>query len=130
MTSRRHITSNQRWSNVVYVSVGICNVEQRRINVVYFNVDLNNVFNRFQCQFTQRFGSFCFVKLTFLLSIPLPTAHSYVIKFFQNYKRVSKLLPSILLLSCVLLNFSKKGDSVYFFCQFKMVKIEAVRGVL
>ena len=31
------------------------------------------------------FGSFCLVKLTFLLSIPLPTTHSYVIKFFQNH---------------------------------------------
>ena len=30
------------------------------------------------------FGSLCFVKLTGLLSIFLPTTHSYVIKSFQN----------------------------------------------
>ena len=45
-TSRRGATSNQRWSNVVYFNVGICNVEQRWINVVYFNVDINNVRQR------------------------------------------------------------------------------------
>ena len=43
MTSRRWTISNQRWNNVVYVHVEICNVEQRQINVVYFNVDINNV---------------------------------------------------------------------------------------
>ena len=42
MTSRRRTTSNQRWNNVVYVNVGIYNVERRQINVVYFKVDLNN----------------------------------------------------------------------------------------
>ena len=43
MTSQRRTTSDQRWSNVAYVNVGICNVEQSRINVVIFNVDLHNV---------------------------------------------------------------------------------------
>ena len=43
MTSRRRTTSNQRWSNVVDVKVGIYNVERDLINVFYFNVDLNNV---------------------------------------------------------------------------------------
>ena len=46
MTSRRRTTSNQRWNNVVYLNVGIYNVEQRRINVAYFNVDVNNVRQR------------------------------------------------------------------------------------
>ena len=46
MTSRPHAMSNQRWSNVVCVSVEIYNVEQRRINVVYFNVDLNSIRQR------------------------------------------------------------------------------------
>ena len=45
-TSRRGATSNQRWNNVVYFNVGICNVKQRWINVVYFNVDINNVRQR------------------------------------------------------------------------------------
>ena len=45
-TSRRGATSNQRWNNVVYFNVGICNVEQRWINVVYFNVDIKNVRQR------------------------------------------------------------------------------------
>ena len=40
------ITSNQRWSNVVYVNVKIYNVQQRWNNVVYFNVELNNVGQR------------------------------------------------------------------------------------
>ena len=35
-----------RWNNVLYLNVGIYNVEQRRINVVYFNVDWNNVRQR------------------------------------------------------------------------------------
>ena len=48
MTSRRGTTSNQRWNNVVYLNVGIYNVEQRRINVVlcpfvFFNVEFYNV---------------------------------------------------------------------------------------
>ena len=51
------------------------------------------------------FGSFCFIKLTALLSIFLPTTHSYV-KFFSKIRmRLSNLLLTILLLSCVLLNF-------------------------
>ena len=40
MMSRRRTTSNQRWNNVVYVNVEIC-------NVVYFSLDINNVA---QCQ--------------------------------------------------------------------------------
>ena len=43
MTSRRRITSNQRWNNVVNVNVEIYNVKQRWNNVVYFNVELKNV---------------------------------------------------------------------------------------
>ena len=39
--SSKHFNIVLGWNNVVYVSVGIYNVEQRRINVVYFNVDLN-----------------------------------------------------------------------------------------
>ena len=46
MSSRRRAVSNQRWNNVVYVKVGICNVEQSRINFVYFYIDLNNVRQR------------------------------------------------------------------------------------
>ena len=46
MTPRRRTTSNQSWNNVVYVNVGIYNVEQCRINLFYFNVDLNNVRQR------------------------------------------------------------------------------------
>ena len=46
MTLRRGTTSNQRWNNIVYLNVGIYNVEQRRINVAYFNVDVNNVRQR------------------------------------------------------------------------------------
>ena len=42
-TSRGRTTSNQNWNNVVYVNLGIYNVEQLRINFVYFNVDINNV---------------------------------------------------------------------------------------
>ena len=42
MTSRRRTMSNQRWNNVVYVIVEICNVEQGRLNIFYFNVDINN----------------------------------------------------------------------------------------
>ena len=45
-TLRRGTTSNQHWNNVVYFSVGIYHVEQRRKNVVYFNVDMNNVRQR------------------------------------------------------------------------------------
>ena len=45
MTLQRHTTSNQPW-NVVYVDVGICNVDKHRINVVYYNVGLNNVRHR------------------------------------------------------------------------------------
>ena len=41
MTSRRRTTSNQRWNNVVYVSVEIRNVEQH-----WNNVELNNVGQR------------------------------------------------------------------------------------
>ena len=36
-------TLNQRENNIVYVNVGIYNVEQHQINVVCFNVALNNV---------------------------------------------------------------------------------------
>ena len=39
--SSKHFNIVLGWNNVVYVSVGIYSVEQRRINVVYFNVDLN-----------------------------------------------------------------------------------------
>ena len=46
MTSRRRTTSNQRWSNVVYVNVEIYNVEQRWNNIVFLNVELNNVGQR------------------------------------------------------------------------------------
>ena len=46
MTSRRRTTSNQHWSNVVYVNVEIYNVQQRWNNVVYFNIELNNVRQR------------------------------------------------------------------------------------
>ena len=46
MTSRRRITSNQLWNNVVYVKVEIYNVQQRWNNVIYFNVELNNVRQR------------------------------------------------------------------------------------
>ena len=42
MTSRRQTTSIQRWNIVVYLNVGIYNVEQRRINVVYLDIALNN----------------------------------------------------------------------------------------
>ena len=42
-TLQRRTTSNQRWSNVAYVNVGIYKVEQRRISVAYFNADVNNV---------------------------------------------------------------------------------------
>ena len=41
-TSWRGATSNQRWNNVVYFTVGIYNVEQCWIIVVYFNLDINN----------------------------------------------------------------------------------------
>ena len=41
MTSRRGTTSNQLWNDVIYVNVGIFNVEQRWINILHFNVDLN-----------------------------------------------------------------------------------------
>ena len=44
MTSGRRTIQHR--NNVVYVNVGIYNVEQRRINVAYFNVDLNNVRQR------------------------------------------------------------------------------------
>ena len=43
MTSRRRTTSNQRWNKILYVNVGIYNVEQHRINVVYLNIPLNSV---------------------------------------------------------------------------------------
>ena len=33
-------------NNIVYLKVGIYNVEQRRINVAYFNVDVSNVRQR------------------------------------------------------------------------------------
>ena len=39
----KSVTSNQRWNNVLYINIGIYNVELRRINVVYFNNDINNV---------------------------------------------------------------------------------------
>ena len=45
-TSRRQITSNPCWNNVVHVNVEICNVQQRQINVVYFNVYINIVRQR------------------------------------------------------------------------------------
>ena len=63
VTSRRWKTSNQLWNNVVYVSVGVYNVKQRRINVVFFNVDLNNISLtskkrcHFQRPFTQRWAT-------------------------------------------------------------------------
>ena len=38
--------SNQRWNNVVYVNVEICNVEQLQIKVVNFIADANNVRQR------------------------------------------------------------------------------------
>ena len=47
MTSRRRTMPNQRYNNVVYVSVEIYIVLQRWNMVVYFNVELNNVK---QCQ--------------------------------------------------------------------------------
>ena len=40
MTLRRWKTSKHRWNNVVYLNVGIRNVEQHKTNVVYFNIDL------------------------------------------------------------------------------------------
>ena len=40
MTLQRRATSNQRWNNVVYVNVEICNVEQRQINTVYEYVNM------------------------------------------------------------------------------------------
>ena len=43
MKSRRRTMSNQRWNNVVYVTVEIYNVEQGLIDLVYFNIDINNV---------------------------------------------------------------------------------------
>ena len=46
MTSRHHTTSNQSRNNVMYVNVGVYNVEQCQINVAYFSVDLNNVRQR------------------------------------------------------------------------------------
>ena len=43
MKSRLRAMSNQRWNNVVYVTVEIYNVEQGLIDLVYFNIDINNV---------------------------------------------------------------------------------------
>ena len=46
MMLQHRTTSNQLWSNVLYVKVEVLNIGQRQIMVVYFSSDINNVRQR------------------------------------------------------------------------------------